>query len=105
MNSEIFLKIVGAILTILCTLVTGFVIPWLKSKFNETQLSKLDYYLNLAVRCANQIYTNEQWQEKKVYVTRYITDKVYNELGLTLTSKDIDVLIEGVVNQVKGETK
>lgn len=105
MSNELFIKIIGAVITILVALITGFVIPWIKSKFNETQLKKLDYYLNLAVRCANQIYTPDEWMAKKEYVTWYISDKVNKELRLTLTSKDIDVLIEGVVNQVKGESK
>lgn len=101
MTNELFIKIIGAVLTIAVSLITAFVIPWIKSKMNQTQLEKLDYYLNLAVRCANQIYTPEQWIEKKNYVTHYITDKVNNGLKLSLTSEDIDLLIEGVVNSVK----
>lgn len=103
MNNELFLSIVGAVLTIIVTWVTTVVIPWIKSKMNQTQLEKLDYYLNLAVRCANQIYTPEQYVAKKTYVTRYITEIVNTKLGLDLDSHDIDILIEGVVNQVKGE--
>ena len=73
MNNEIFIKIVGGVITILCALITGFVIPWLRSKLNESQMNNLNYYLNLAVRCANQIYTPEEWIQKKQYVTEYIT--------------------------------
>ena len=101
MSNELFIKIIGAVLTIAVSLITAFVIPWIKSKLNQTQLEKLDYYLNLAVRCANQIYTPEQWIEKKQYVTHYITDKVNNGLKLSLTPEDIDTLIEGAVNAVK----
>lgn len=100
--NELFIKIVGAILTILVAVITSVVIPMIKTKMNQTQLEKLDYYLNLAVRCANQIFTPEQWEAKKTYVTAYITDKVNNGLKLSLTAEDIDVLIEGCVNQIKG---
>ena len=103
MTNEIFIEIIGAVLTIIVSLVTAFLIPWLKSKLNQTQLEKLDYYLNIAVRCANQIYTPEQWKEKKSYVTLYITDVVNDKLHLTLSEEDIDLLIEGCVNKVKGE--
>lgn len=101
MTNELFIKIVGAVITILVSLVTAFVIPMIKAKFNQTQLEKLDYYLKLAVRCANQIFTPEQWESKKNYVTAYITDVVNSKLHLTLSADDIQVLIEGCVNQTK----
>lgn len=103
MTNELFIKIIGAILTIIVAIITGVVIPMIKAKLNQTQLEKLNYYLNLAVRCANQIFTPEQWEQKKMYVTAYITDKVNNVLKLSLNAEDIDVLIEGCVNQIKGE--
>lgn len=103
MTNELFIKIIGAVITIIVAIITGVVIPMIKAKLNQTQLEKLDYYLNLAVRCANQIFTPEQWEAKKKYVTCYITDKVNNVLKLSLNAEDIDVLIEGCVNQIKGE--
>lgn len=102
MTNELFIKIIGAIITIIAAIITSVIIPMIKAKMNKTQLEKLDYYLNLAVRCANQIFTPEQWESKKTYVTAYITDKVNNVLKLSLTAEDIDVLIEGCVNQIKG---
>ena len=101
MTNELFIKIVGAILTILVALITGFVIPWLKSKVDGEQTQKLAYYVDMAVRCAEQIYTPDQWQDKKQYVTDYITRLVNDTFNLTLSSQDIDVLIEGAVNQIK----
>lgn len=101
MNNEVFLKIIGAIITIAVTLITGYLIPWLKSKINQTQLEKIDYYVRLAVRCADQIYTAEQWAQKKEYVTKYITDVCNKTFNLTLTETDIDVLIEGAVNDLR----
>lgn len=101
MNNEVFLKITTAIITIAVTLITGYLIPWLKSKINQTQLEKIDYYVRLAVRCAEQIYTAEQWVQKKEYVTKYITDVCNNTFNLTLSDTDIDVLIEGAVNELK----
>lgn len=101
MNNEVFLKIIGAIITIAVTLITGYLIPWLKSKINQTQLEKIDYYVRLAVRCADQIYTEDQWAQKKIYVTNYITDVCNKTFNLTLTEKDINVLIEGAVNDLR----
>lgn len=103
MTNELFIKICSGIITIVVAVVMYVLIPYINSKLNKTQLEKLDYYLNLAVRCANQIYTPEQWEQKKVYVTEYITDVVNSKLKLSLNEKDIDMLIEGVVNSVKAK--
>lgn len=103
MTDELFIKICSGIITIVVAVVMYVLIPYISSKLNKTQLEKLDYYLNLAVRCANQIYTPEQWEQKKAYVTEYITDVVNTKLKLSLNEKDIDMLIEGVVNSVKAK--
>lgn len=104
MNSEqLFVQVVSAVITIVFSLISAYVIPWLKAKISKDQIETLNYYLELAVKCANQIYTEEQWQEKKQYVTNYIVDVINNKLSLTLTEQDIDTLIEGMVNHVKRE--
>lgn len=103
MTDELFIKICSGIITIVVAVVMYVLIPYISSKLNKTQLEKLDYYLNLAVRCANQIYTPEQWEQKKAYVTEYITDVVNSKLKLSLNEKDIDVIIEGAVNLIKHE--
>ena len=102
-NEQLFVQVVSAVITIIVSLISAYVIPWLKAKISKDQIETLNYYLELAVKCANQIYTAEQWQEKKQYVTNYIVDVINNKLSLTLTEQDIDTLIEGMVNHVKKE--
>lgn len=102
-NEQLFVQVVSAVITIVFSLISAYVIPWLKAKISKDQIETLNYYLELAVKCANQIYTEEQWQEKKQYVTNYIVDVINNKLSLTLTEQDIDTLIEGMVNHVKRE--
>ena len=103
MNNELFIQIVGAVITIIVSLVSAYLVPWLKAKISKDQIDTFNYYLELAVKCANQIYTEEQWKEKKDYVTEYIIDVVNDKLSLTLSPQDIDTLIEGMVNKVKKE--
>lgn len=102
-NEQLFVQVVSAVITIIVSLISAYAIPWLKAKISKDQIETLNYYLELAVKCANQIYTAEQWQEKKQYVTNYIVDVINNKLSLTLTEQDIDTLIEGMVNHVKKE--
>lgn len=100
MTSDTFVKIVGAVLTILATLITVYVIPAIKSHINQKDIDTLMYYISVAVRCADQIFTREQWEEKKQYVFDYIIDIVNEKLHIKLSESDIDTLIEGVVNEI-----
>ena len=88
MTNELFIKIVSAILTIMVALITGFLIPWLKTKFNGSQLAQIREYTEMAVRCAEQIYTPDQWEQKKEYVLQYVTGLVNANFKLSLTDED-----------------
>lgn len=101
MTDELFIKIISAIITIVVGLITAYVIPWLKTKINDTQLEQINKYIELAVRCAEQIYTADEWQQKKTFVLDYITNVVNDKFSLTLNELDIDLMIEGVVNEIK----
>lgn len=101
MTNETFIQIVGAIFTILVALITTFVIPWIRNTIGNENLEKLDKICKMAVRCAEQIFDTEEYAEKKEYVLTYITDYINRSTNLTLSAKDIDVLIESAVNEVK----
>ena len=100
MNNEMVSVIVKAVVAVLSVLITSVVIPYIKGKIGENKYNEIKYYVEYAVRCAEQIYTPEQWQEKKAYVKEYIIRKA-NEFGIDMTEEDINVLIEGIVNEVK----
>lgn len=100
MNNEVITVIIKAIIMVLSVLVSSVLIPYLKDKIGENKYAELCNYVEWAVRCAEQLYTPEQWSEKKEYVTAYIIRKA-KELNMELTEEDINVLIEGIVNLVK----
>ena len=100
MNNEMITVIVKAIVAVLSVLITSVVIPYIKSKIGENKYEEIKSYVIYAVRCAEQLYTPEQWQEKKAYVLTYIVKKAA-DLGIKMTEEDLNVLIEGVVNEVK----
>ena len=100
MNSEMILMIIKMILTLLLAILTSVVIPYIKEKMGEDTYEKLVEHIEYAIRCAEQLYTPEQWAEKKEYVVEYITRKAH-ETGLDLSEEDINVLIEGMVNAIK----
>lgn len=101
MTPETLVTIVTAIVTIICALISAYLVPFLKSKFSTEQLEVIKRYTIIAVRAAEQIFTPEEWRDKKEWVTEYITEIAHAKLHLNLNRADIDILIEGVVNEVK----
>ena len=104
MNSELLTVIIKAIIMVLSVLVTAVIIPYIKEKIGESKYDELTYFVKYAVRCAEQMYTPEEWKEKKEYVTAYIIKKA-QEININLSEEDIDVLIEGIVNEIKHNYK
>lgn len=101
MTNEMFMKIVELLFMVVAALITAYVIPFLKSKISKDQMETLLYYVNIAVKAASQIYTKEQWAEKKDYCMKYIKGVVDDKFSITLTDEEISTLIEGVLNGLK----
>lgn len=101
MEAETFVKVALAIASLCSVMITGWVVPWLKSKIGEQEFAKLLAYIRVAVRCAEQIYTPEQWQEKKRYVMQYIKNLIGTTINVKLTDEQLDSVVEGIVNEVK----
>lgn len=101
MTTDLFMKLVMSLISVLGVIFTAYVVPMIKANISQKQLDQLAYYVSVAVRCAEQIYTPEQWKEKKQYVFDYILDIVNSKLHINLDEKDIDVIIEGIVNEIK----
>ena len=100
MGYEIIKPLVEAIIGVVAVIITGYLIPWLRGKIGEAKFDKLSAFTALAIRTAEQIYTVEQWQEKKAYVLEYVSNKA-QEIGINMSAEDIENLIEGLVNEIK----
>lgn len=88
------------LIMILTTAITTVLVPYYRSKISEEKWLKLQDYAIYAVRYAEQIYTPEEWAQKKKYVYGYVLTRA-EDMGLPLTEQDIDILVEGVVNMIK----
>ena len=100
MNHEVVSVIIKSIVAILSVVVTTVIVPYIKQRLGDDKYAELTNYVEWAVRCAEQLYTPEEWETKKEYVMTYIIAKA-KELNIALTEEDINILIEGVVNLVK----
>jgi LL-H family phage holin len=102
MDKEIFLMVLEVVLTLAVAVITGVVVPYIRSKIETDKLSKLDYYVKLGIRSAEQIFDGDgKGEEKKKYVVNYITEIINRNLKIDITPEELDTIIEGMVNNVK----
>ena len=102
MTSQQYAVIFEAIITLILAIMTGVVIPFIRSKVEEHQWQTLCRFAEIGVRTAEQeILLNAK---KREYVMEYVATKA-KSLGLELTEEDISNLVEFTVNSVKyGQT-
>jgi len=91
-------QIILAIITLIGAVVSGFVIPWLKSKLDDRQYNVFATLVRVGVFAAEQLFTTEQWKEKKQYVVDLL-----KENGYTVDTTAVDALIEATVRELRIE--
>jgi len=101
MTSELVLKVLLSVVSVIASLVGIYVIPALKTSKHYKEFAMLNDFMIDMVRSANQIYTPQEWKEKKGYVLKLVTDYVNSRTSLGLMEDQIDALIEGIVREVK----
>lgn len=90
-------EIIVAILTLVISLISAFLIPYLKTKVSAEKLDTIKFWVNIAVEAAEMIYVGTgRGQEKKEYVVKFLNSK-----GFTLNVEEIENLIEAAVLELK----
>lgn len=101
MSPELLTKLVEAIVTVALVIVSAYVVPWLKNKIGEDKYNQILDYAETVVRSAEKIYTPEEWAVKKSYAVSMLNAKI-KALGINLSAEEINAIIEGAVQAVKG---
>ena len=101
MSPELITKIVEAVVTILLALISAYVIPWLKNKVGDDKYATIIEFAEIVVRSAEKLYTPEEWEKKKEYALELVMAKA-ESIGLKLDYDEINAIIEGAVQAVKG---
>lgn len=94
---EILVKALGVLVGLVITFVVK---PYIDSKVSKDKQAQLKEYIEIGVRCAEQIFSAEEAKKKKDYVLSYCSNKIA-ELGTKVSAEELDVLIEAMVNQIK----
>lgn len=90
-------QVVIAVITLAISLVTAFLIPYLKTKVSAEQLDTIKFWVNIAVEAAEMIYVGTgRGQEKKDYVVQFLNSK-----GFSLNITEVENLIEAAVLELK----
>ena len=91
--------IVNAVIALIASIITTFLIPWIKSKIDAAKLAQIVEWVGIAVRAAEQIYNESgMGEKKKQYVLVFLADK-----GFTLDPNSINAMIEAAVKNLNIE--
>lgn len=91
-----FTPIIEALITLISTVITIFILPkvtsYLKEKLTAEQQSKLREWVKIAVAAAEQLYGSKTGQQKKEYVVAFLLSK-----GIVFDVDEVTALIESEV--------
>ena len=91
-------QIILAVITLISAVLTGFVIPWIKSKLDDRQYGVFKALVRTGVFAAEQMFASEQWKEKKQYVVDLLLEN-----GYSVDATAVDALIEATVRELRIE--
>lgn len=86
-----------AVVALAVTVITCYLIPFIKSKMSKETQENLEYWIDVAVKAAEQKYKGSgKGQEKKQFVIDYLEKK-----GFTIDADKMEVMIESLVYDLK----
>lgn len=91
-------QIILAVITLISGLLTGFVIPWIKSKLDDRQYDVFKALIKTGVFAAEQLFPANEWKEKKEYVVNLLLEN-----GYSVDTTAVDALIEATVRELRIE--
>lgn len=101
MSPEMITEVTKAVITVVLVILSAYVIPWVKSRIGEDKYETVLDFAEIVVRSAEKMFTPEEWAQKKAYAVNMLQNKA-KELGLVINEKEINAIIEGAVQAVKG---
>jgi hypothetical protein len=99
MNFDIT-EIVECMVLLVSALITTFVLPVLKQRLSDDKREKLAFWVETAVKAAEQIYGSKTGQQKKDYVVAFLLSK-----GIVADIDEVTALIESEVFKLTNMNK
>lgn len=93
MSDNLF-KIVMLLIPVFCAIITGFIIPYIKTKITTAQMDEIIKWVGKAVQAAEVLFdTPKSGEEKREYVINFI-DNMFNSKKEIITKDQIRILLE-----------
>lgn len=94
-------QVVVAVLTLIISMVSAFLVSYLKTKIDAEKLENIRFWVNIAVEAAEQIYAGSgRGKEKKKDVLKFLQSK-----GFPLNAEEIEKIIQAAVLNLKSNKK
>ena len=87
-----YTELLQAIIALLATLITTFVIPLIRKKLTAEKTEELKKWVGVAVKAAEQLYGSKTGQQKKEYVLKFLLEK-----GVVFDASEVAAMIEAEV--------
>ena len=101
MTSDLVLKILMSVTSVIISLIGLYVIPSVKAGRYQKEYELFMDFVESMVCAANQLFTPEEWREKKGYVLKLVTAYLDKHTDLDFNEDQINAFIEGVVREIK----
>lgn len=85
-------ELLQAVIALLATLITTFVIPLIRKKLTAEKTEELKKWVGVAVKAAEQLYGSKTGQQKKEYVVAFLLSK-----GIVFDTDEVNAMIEAEV--------
>lgn len=89
-------EIMVGIISLLGIVLTGIIIPLVKAKLNETQLNKLNYWMEVLIAAAETHYQGQAMGEKK---KEWVLAQLKN-VGLNFDESIVSAAIDGLCREL-----
>ena len=91
------IQIILAVITLLGTIMTAVVAPYIKSKYTEAKRNEIYRHVEIAVLAAEQILKiqDPDGSKRKQYVIDFLNSK-----GFKLSPQELDIIIEAAVKEL-----
>ena len=94
--NEILMRIILAIITLLGTITTGVLVPYLNKKYDNAKNKDIEFWGGLAVQAAEKRFNiPKSGEEKKQFVISYLINK-----GVKISEDDMSILIDALVEEI-----
>ena len=100
MDKKLF-DLILMLIPVLITILTSFIIPYIKEKIGNEKLAKYMTWAKLGVQCAEMMFKEHGMGEiKKEYVINFLHN-MFNKNKVVITNEQIEILIESAVKEMK----